>query len=859
MNSNNHNISEETNQLRNSSEETNQLTNSSEEREDNTVLDSIDLTDICYLCVHYSDGRCGATLYHSNSHSIQVITELEDNDFDSLETILVQTEPNHVIISSKSDPKLIELLEECSKQRRNKSDDKSLIESMETSCEVSTDRSVDRSVVSSELLWKMEFPFELHIESYTSFDFSKAKNRILSINAINHLVFNEENERMLYLSSIFDFCDDNTLKSFGALLRFLDFNSNDIQMQTNRSTVEISTISRLYLQRLVSIERNSYESLQIFQQEWHPSAAKQGIDYKEGLSLYGLFNCCVSKIGANFLRKIFLMPTQEIDIIVDRHKAIEFFIEPKNHILRDNLNQHLKHIKPMTGLLNRLTTYVTLTVNDLQTLSDNLMNALRIRDLIDGQNSWLQIFDQIKELFNDEMDRLFQVIQKLVDFDKSVKSQSFEINVGIDKELDQIKYEFIHLPQLLEEVAQNELNKFSNAINQCNVVYVPQLGFMTSVPALDGAEAPHILNTQLKLVVRAGDRYYYKTYATEELDKKYGDIQSEITDRQIQIINQLLELIIYKKHLFVNLVKSCAKLDALIAMSRTALFYKYTKPNLTTEGVIEIINGRHPLIELLSDNFVPNDYLSGGQHKKVKLISGPNACGKSVYLKQISLIVYLAHIGSYVPAFRANIPIVDRMFTRIHTPESISFSLSTFMLDLKQMSNATKNSTKRSLVVIDEFGKGTKPVDGISLLSASIDHWINGETPHLVVASHFRCLPSLINRNDAIDCQCFQFDRTPNAMKYLFKLSSGHFKESIASHIAYVAGIPIDIIKRGLELCQKIANNEKIELKVTQDLSQRYKKFKEIAKIFLKLNITSEEQLKDFFETNFTESSTTEE
>ena len=757
-----------------------EILNESREDEDssvNTLYETIDLSDICYLCLHYRDGKYGATLYHSDSRSIELINELEDNDFDSVEALLLQTEPNHVIISSKSDPKLIELLKHCANGNNMEVNDNTIsgLESeSETSEQIPEESRETITSLASDLLWKFEFEFNVHIISYKHFGFENAKNRILSINMSNDYQIRDEMQRILYISTFVDISDNNTFKSFGALLRFLDLKGVEFQMQTNPSNgpmAEVLSISRLSLKQLVAVERNTYESLQIFQQEWHPSAAKQGINQKEGLSLYGLFNCCASKIGANYLRKIFLLPTQETDILMDRLLAIEFFIEPNHHISRDILIDHLKHIKSVTALFNRLLTTATITISDLQLLYSNLLNALRIRDIVVQQITDLKIFRQIREQFTEEVDRLANVFSTVIDFERTVHSQSFEINFGVDEELDQTKTFFIHLPQLLERVAKEEVEAYGHILSDLNCAYIPQMGFLTSAQVVYEDAHPDQLNEELKFVVEAGHRYYFKTPKTAHLDSQFGDIHSEIVDRQVMIVNQLQELIVNKKYVFVSIVKCCAKLDALIAMSRTAHTYRYTKPNLTTDGSFEIIDGRHPLIEIMSNAFVPNDYMSGGPYKKAKLISGPNACGKSVYLKQNCIIVYLAHIGSYVPAFSATISIVDRIFTRIHTPESLTLRLSTFMADLKQMSNAIKSATNRSFVAVDEFGKGTQPIDGLALMAACVDHWLSKSFPHLIVSSHFHCLPSIINRYELIDCLTFEFVQSVNGLKYLFKLN----------------------------------------------------------------------------------------
>ena len=813
---------------------------------DDTLLENVDTLDVCYMSVSHFNQKCGSAIYYPSDGRILLVDQIEDNEYENLVSLVWQLCPNHLIINAKSDAKLIGILEGGAKPTSEPMSSTSTSQSNRNS---TPNLWSTCDLVEADAMWKMDSRYDLHVMSHTLFAYENCKTRIASLN-FKDRSFADQKDKLLYLSSIIDFSDSQTFRSLGALLRFLDNHLVDMQNQKMGTTVEVSSIDPYSLKQLMVVERNTYESLQVFQQEWHPSVAKQGINQKEGLSLFGLFNCCVSKVGAIYLRKIFLLPTQETTIILERLNTIEFFVDSKNLAFRDDLRQQLKHVKGVTALFSRLSSDA-FTVNDLLTLQRNLRYALKLRDII-GNRSGLQVFDQIKESFDNEMDDMMMIFSKVVDFNKSVKNQSFEINTGIDKELDQSKYVFNKLPEMLNEVAKKELVTFKT-FRQCNCVYLPQIGFLTCVE-VEADTLPHETETGLKFVIKIGNCAYYKTSRTDELDKLFGDIQSDITDRQIQIITELKDVIWKRRHIFISIVRCCAKLDALIAMSRTALEFHYVRPEISTGDTIDIIEGRHPLIELMFKTFVSNDYRSGGEFTQTKLISGPNACGKSVYLKQICLIVYMAHIGSFVPAMAARIPIVNRMFTRIQSPESVSMRLSTFMLDLKQMSTATKYANRRSLVVIDEFGKGTQPIDGLALMAASINHLMDkgSDSPHLVVSSHFKSLPALIDRKQLVECLTFELDRVGKRINYLYKLIDGHSDNSIASYIAKLTEIPEQVVDKGTAICDAISNNQRIDFFDVKETEDKYRSCEEVAKNFLRL-YNSEEQILNFFASNFSE------
>jgi DNA mismatch repair protein MSH5 len=228
---------------------------------------------------------------------------------------------------------------------------------------------------------------------------------------------------------------------------------------------------------------------------------------------------------------------------------------------------------------------------------------------------------------------------------------------------------------------------------------------------------------------------YFKNSNMTELDEKFGDIHGRILDMEIEIVQNLSQRVLEFEEMLNKTSDICGELDSFIALARGAVFHNLTRPRINDDNTIEIQNGRHPLQELTVSAFVPNDTLivggsgedlyehpaigtqrSQGDPRRtgpsVLLMTGPNFSGKSVYLKQVSVIVYMAHIGCFVPADTARIGLTDKILTRIATRESVSRIQSSFMIDLQQISIALNLATRRSLLVIDEFGKGTDSNDG---------------------------------------------------------------------------------------------------------------------------------------------------
>lgn len=228
------------------------------------------------------------------------------------------------------------------------------------------------------------------------------------------------------------------------------------------------------------------------------------------------------------------------------------------------------------------------------------------------------------------------------------------------------------------------------------------------------------------------------------------------------------------------------------------------------------------------------------------ILTGPNACGKSVYLKQIGLIVYLAHMGSYVPADQAVIPIMDRIYSRIQTVESISLGLSSFMVDVNQMSLCLKSATPNSLILVDEFGKGTSDIDGLALLVATLDYLV-AKNPFLVVTTHFQSVKSCLK--DASKFNFFTFDYKMDEndrLVYLYRLKPGLSASSLARYVARDAGIDEKVIERSREIGLCVAEGTPIK---ANPLIFNFKFCESLAETFINLNLEDKESVAVFFET----------
>lgn len=300
-----------------------------------------------------------------------------------------------------------------------------------------------------------------------------------------------------------------------------------------------------------------------------------------------------------------------------------------------------------------------------------------------------------------------------------------------------------------------------------------------------------------------------------------------------------------------------------------------TAPQLTSTNIIQIQGGRHPLQELVVPSFIANDTLLLGGHgngtadetivsdvmgevPSMLVMTGPNHSGKSVYLKQVALIVYLAHIGSYVPADQACIGLTDRLLTRIATRESVSRNESAFAIDLKQAAFSINFATRRSLILIDEFGKGTNAMDGAGLLSALLDHFLNlaEDAPRVLAATHFhevfenRLLPdtpklSFAHMEVRVDLET---ENTDEQVTFLFRLMPGRSASSFGSRCAAMNGVESAVVERSEALVLLLARGEDLRAacaRLSDRETERLEEAEEVARGFLEMDLSGMPPLPD--------------
>uniref|UniRef100_A0A8C0SBK8 MutS protein homolog 5 n=1 Tax=Canis lupus familiaris TaxID=9615 RepID=A0A8C0SBK8_CANLF len=736
-----------------------------------------------HLCILWNSGYLGIAYYDTSDSTIHFMPDAPDNEsLKLLQRVLDEINPRSIVTTAKQDENMTRFLGKLASQEHSKPKRPEII-----------------------FLPSVDFGLEI------------SKQRLLSGNYTFIPYSMTTTEKILFLSSIIPFDCLLTVRALGGLLKFLGRRRIGVELEDYNISVPILGFKKFVLTHLVSIDQDTYSVLQIFKSEPHPSVYKVASGLKEGLSLFGILNRCRCKWGEKLLRLWFTRPTQDLEELNSRLDVIQFFLLPQNLDMAQMLHRLLGHIKNVPLILKRMKLSHTKT-SDWQVLYKTVYSALGLRDACRSLPQSIQLFQDIAQEFSDDLHHIASLIGKVVDFEGSLAENHFTVLPNIDPDIDEKKRRLMGLPSFLTEVARKELENLDSRIPSCSVIYIPLIGFLLSIPRLPSmAEASDFEIEGLDFMFLSEGKLHYRSARTKELDALLGDLHCDIRDQETLLMHQLQCQVLARAAVFTRVLDLASRLDVLLALASAARDYGYSRPRYSPQLLgVRIQNGRHPLMELCARTFVPNSAECGGDRGRVKVITGPNSSGKSIYLKQVGLITFMALVGSFVPAEEAEIGAVDAIFTRIHSCESISLGLSTFMIDLnQQVAKAVNNATKQSLVLIDEFGKGTNTVDGLALLAAVLRHWLAlGPTcPHIFVATNFLSLVQLqlLPQGPLVQYLTMETCEDGDDLVFFYQVCDGLAKASHASHTAAQAGLPDQLLTRGKEVSDLIRSGKPIK------------------------------------------------
>ncbi|MDY3868226.1 MAG: DNA mismatch repair protein MutS, partial [Pyramidobacter sp.] len=379
---------------------------------------------------------------------------------------------------------------------------------------------------------------------------------------------------------------------------------------------------------------------------------------------------------------------------------------------------------------------------------------------------------------------------------------------GYDSELDQWRSLGDSGEAWLEEYAERERQK--TGISRLKVSYNRVFGFYIEISraALAGVSVPDSYVRKQTLV----NAERFVTAELKEYEERRLQADSKISEIEERIFGELAQACIDRTAVIQKLGMAVSKLDVLNAFAAIARERSYCRPSVCDEGVLDIAEGRHPMVEqaLGAQPCIPNSLAMDASHRTA-IVTGPNMAGKSTYLRMAAVIQIMAQSGSYVPASSARLPLVDRLFTRIGAHDELARGNSTFMVEMMETSNILHNVTQRSLVVLDEIGRGTSTYDGMSIAWAVIEylHTLCGVRPFVLFATHYHELTELEKSMDGLFNLSMSVEETDEGVRFLHKIQNRPADRSYGIEVARIAGLPRVVLKRAKEILERLEEEQR--------------------------------------------------
>ena len=571
----------------------------------------------------------------------------------------------------------------------------------------------------------------------------------------------------------------------GAILCYLD-----ITQHTHIS--HITTLSRIEEERYVRLDKFTVRNLELLSSMC-----------EDGKSLLSVIDRTLSPMGARLLRRWVLFPLKDVSQINNRLEVVEHFF--RDTAGRELLTQQLE----MIGDLERLISKVAvgrITPRELVQLKNALTAIEPIKTYCSGADS--DVLRRIGEQLNPCAIIRNRIEREINPDAPNITNRGNVIREGVNEELDEYRYISYSSKDYLMKMQQRESER--TGIPSLKISYNNVFGYYIEVRNTHKEKVPPEWIRKQTLV----NAERYVTQELKDYEEKIVNAENSISEIENRLFNELVSAVneyIPAIQLDSNLI---ARLDCLCSFTKVAMENKYNRPELNETLDIDIVEGRHPVIERelpLGERYVSNSIHIGNDDKQIIMITGPNMAGKSALLRQTALIVLLAQIGSFVPAERAQIGIVDKIFTRVGASDNISLGESTFMVEMTEAASILNNISERSLILFDELGRGTSTYDGISIAWSIVEYIHENPKAHAktLFATHYHELNEMAKTYHRIANYNVSVKEINGKVVFVRKLVEGGSEHSFGIHVAKIAGMPPSIVKRAGEVLKQLEANHR--------------------------------------------------
>ncbi len=585
---------------------------------------------------------------------------------------------------------------------------------------------------------------------------------------------------------------NNAITSCGAMLHYLGETKHD-KLQ------HITTISRIEEDQYVWLDRFTVRNLELF-----------GSSHDNGKCLIDVIDNTVTPMGSRLLKRWLALPLKQVDLIKERLEVVDYYIEHKTQQLE--LRTLLKDIGDLERLISKVSAG-KINPRELVQLKRSLTLIEGIKELISvSENKSLK---KINDQLNPCVVMRNRLETELNEEAPILLHKGNVINKGINSELDELRAIAYSGKDYLLQIQQREIER--TGISSLKISYNNVFGYYLEVTNVHKDKVP--TDWIRKQTLTTAERYITPELKIYEEKILGAEDKIALLEQTIytNLVNDLIEYIV-PIQLNANLI---ARLDCLSSFAVLAIENNYSKPTINDSFVLNIIDGRHPVIEKqlpIDTSYVSNSVYLDNETQQLMMITGPNMSGKSALLRQVALITLMAQIGCYVPAKSAEIGIVDKIFTRVGASDNISSGESTFMVEMNETASILNNLSNRSLILLDEIGRGTSTYDGISIAWA-IAEYIHSQPMHkakTLFATHYHELNEMTTYFPRIKNYNVSVKELDNKIIFLRKLQEGGSEHSFGIHVARMAGMPKEVLDRANDILKKLEKDHELEITDTE-------------------------------------------
>ena len=587
--------------------------------------------------------------------------------------------------------------------------------------------------------------------------------------------------------------------SAGALFEYI----NETQKRTLQNINKISLVKN---KSFMTIDLNTRRNLEI---------SENNRDRKKYGTILWVLDKTKTPMGARLMRKMVDEPLQDPKAINMRLNAVSQLV--KKLIVRDRISELLKKVKDIERHGGRIA-YGNIMPNELVTLKVSLQQIPLIKqELSQIDDPYL---NECRESLHD-VNNVVELIDKSITDDNEIinmKEGNF-IKVGFNKELDEYRNAKTLGKVWIEELQKKESEE--TGIKNLKIARNKVFGYYIEVNRTQIDKVP--LRYVRKQTIANNERYI--TEDLKEIEEKIVGSEEKAKQLESDIYSEIKNILSRYVQTFQDISRAVAKIDVILSLAEVAVKNNFVKPTINSNiKELKIIDGRHPVVEQFMNKgeFVVNDTFLDDGDNKIMIITGPNMAGKSTYMRQVAIITLLAHIGSFVPAKEAQIPITDRIFTRVGASDDLAFGQSTFMVEMSEVANILANATDKSLIVLDEIGRGTSTFDGLAIAWSVVEYLSKNFKSKTLFATHYHELTELEGVIPGVKNYKISVKELDDDVVFLRKIVRGGASRSFGIEVAKLAGVPKLVLDRAKEISKNLEKvNKKLDLDIFKENKER--------------------------------------